>query len=259
MTSTILDPAMEPYAALIQAAERGELSSPQQDEEDPDPFMPGDMNVDVLAAVIERYPRALWAYAQICKVETHPYDAEAGAQFLRRLFPDDTPGLIEFRTKDSDNHARRFWLRPEDIGEEAEWVHRMNRRGWPVWVGIAPRKNSKDGGAENCLPCRWLWADIDFKSYGGGELEARSRLADFKPEPTMVVESGGGLHPYWRVEYETGINWLTVFKAKLQAIAQKIGADSCAAEPARVLRLPGTANHKYEPPVKVQMVDYALL
>lgn len=257
---TAIDPLLAPYARLIAAAEAGLLPAPAPaDPDDPDPWLPEDLNTDVLAAAIARQPRALWTYGRIAGVEMHPYDPAAGEAFLRRLFPDGTPGLIELRAKLADGKTQRMWLHPEDIGEEAEWVHRHNRKGCPVWVGIAPRRSSKSGDADNCLPCRWLWADLDFKGFDGGEREARQRLGSYSPSPTFVVESGGGLHCYWRVEPLQSSNWLTILKAKLQHIAAQLGADMVAAEAARVLRLPGTYNAKYEPPALVRMVDYALL
>lgn len=247
----------EAYRPLIEAAEWGEL--PRAATNPADPFEPDDYNVDVLRAAKEGLADVLDMYAQLLRIDLWPYDSVAGEEHLRTLFSDPTtPGWIELRSKSPESgRVERCWVRPSEIGEEAAWIARMNRRGWPVWVGIALRKSTTDGGGDNLHPCGWLWADMDSKDYEGGLSEAEQRIGAYTPAPRFVVYSGGGLHPYWPVQSGDGRLWRAALQGQLQRVARDLGADPHAAEPARVLRLAGTWNRKGAEPVKVRMVTYA--
>lgn len=103
---------------------------------------------------------------------------------------------------------------------------------------------------ENVESLKAIWLDVDFKMYESpkacGDDIARF-LQDF-PKPTFLVNSGGGLHLYWVFEKPlTPIQW-TPLAQGLAAIAKakKLRADyGVTIDSARVLRLPGSTNHKY--------------
>ena len=67
-----------------------------------------------------------------------------------------------------------------------------------------------------------------------------------KPDFEVVVIGG---HPYWLLTDAIGL-WVDTAstRALLRRLAHAVGGDICAAEPARILRLPGSQNHKYDPP-----------
>ncbi len=263
MDTRTLASKLRPYEEVIRLAEAGTLTCPPVE-------LPDGLRIeDPIQAVKTAVRLAQWSdnttilqhisEAVAPKKRQPVYDSTAGSDFLRTLFPPTTTGLIELRAKTADGPVRKFWLRPDQIGEEADWVSRMDAKGWPVWVGIAPRKSTTGGDTENLLPPSWLWVDLDFKLYPNGEAEARDILSRYKLQPTILVESGGGLHAYWRVETFSGLNWCLTCKGKLQALAKALKADTQAAEPARVMRLPGTHNSKYDPPILVRRANSAAL
>jgi putative DNA primase/helicase len=108
-----------------------------------------------------------------------------------------------------------------------------------------------------------LWLDVDCgedKANSGkgyrNKKEAATALAAFCDAndlgmPTIIVDSGGGLHCYWVFEHAvTSAEWLPVAQ-KVKELAErgavKLLADkSRTAERASVLRIPGTRNHKPE-------------
>jgi len=114
---------------------------------------------------------------------------------------------------------------------------------WNVYVGVAPRKNRTERGADGCAGLYAVFADIDFKE--SSEVEARARLDAFALRPSMIVNTGGGLHVYWLLTEAIDV---ATAKRLLRAVAEAVGADKRSAEPAHVLRLPGTLNQKYAPP-----------
>ena len=70
---------------------------------------------------------------------------------------------------------------------------------------------------------------------------------DFPLDPSIVVESSPGkFHYYWLTDTEDSTTWERV----QDGIVQIYDTDPGAKDLARVLRLPGTTNHKYSPPVE---------
>jgi archaellum biogenesis ATPase FlaH len=118
-----------------------------------------------------------------------------------------------------------------------------------IYFGCATREGH-GGSKEHCREIPAFWVDLDFKN--SSKETVLETLANFKLPPSVVVASGGGLHVYWLLK--------TPLSAKnprlepvLRGLAQTLGADLMAAEKARILRLPGTLNRKYDPPRKVEM------
>jgi hypothetical protein len=114
-----------------------------------------------------------------------------------------------------------------------------------VFVGCAPR--ARRGGAKDAIDRAWvLWADCDSD-------EAGDRLAEFDPQPTMLVRSGRGLHAYFALDAPLEPFGLERANRRL---AHALGADAACADAARVLRPPLTLNYKYDPPAPVRLIRF---
>jgi hypothetical protein len=107
--------------------------------------------------------------------------------------------------------------------------------GTDVYVGAALR--SRRGGDRASVGQAWVvWADCD-------DLEARERLATFQPAPSLVVASGtpGHLHAYWALVRPACVAAVEEVNRRLAA---SLGADFACVDAGRILRPPGTLNHK---------------
>lgn len=114
---------------------------------------------------------------------------------------------------------------------------------------------------QNALALKSLFIDLDIKNY----TTAMDALKDFErfireanlPWPNAIVYSGGGYHFYWAMSEAIPLmEWQPLANALSEAIKRHklIGADTqCTVDAARVLRLPPTMNHKYDPPRKVEV------
>jgi hypothetical protein len=111
-----------------------------------------------------------------------------------------------------------------------------------VYFGAAPRTH-KNGSKAAVRLAPGLWADVDSKTFAGGEAEAWATLQAFRPAPTWIVRTGGGWHCYWKLRAPVPAE--DRFEARLKQLAAVLRADPAAAEKARILRLPATFNHKY--------------
>jgi len=157
--------------------------------------------------------------------------------YLEALFGREPAGLIEvrFRRPRSQGMRQRFHA-PRRLQRTAATLRLLARRN-DVYVGVAPRTHRR-GGLEAVERSWALWADCD----GPAACEA---LAGFTPAPSMVVSSGGGparRHAYWLLAEPLEAARTAVLNRRL---AHALGADLQAADAARILRPPGTTNHKH--------------
>jgi hypothetical protein len=112
--------------------------------------------------------------------------------------------------------------------------------------------------AINCLFC-----EVDAKDEEGStpqlrKVKAYNRIIDAPIAPTLLIDRGGGYHAYW---YLAGTIHLDdnnrASMGQLQARwVEFIGADKASKDLTRVLRVPGTINHKYDHKPTVSIVEY---
>jgi hypothetical protein len=87
-----------------------------------------------------------------------------------------------------------------------------------------------------------LFADFD----GGIVLEdayARIKAAGL-PWPTAILESGGGVHAWWRLDQP--VTDADAWHERMKAIAGALGSDQSVCDWPRIMRLPGFVNWKHE-------------
>jgi hypothetical protein len=175
--------------------------------------------------------------------------AAARAAFLVALH-DGCAGLCEVRALPST--ARAF----VPIGDVAAVERFISiHQGDNLYVAVATRRDDTGGDLANALDLPALFVDLDFKTLP--EPEARDRLGRFPLRPSAVVDSGGGLHVWWFLREPMTLPADTVLSRQLlRRLAHALGGDLAAAEPARILRLPGTRNFKYAPPRPVALTIF---
>src|SRR5689334_8364478 len=182
--------------------------------------------------------------AQTSTLPTAQYElAKETKDFLNLLFA-HRDGYTELRALPSRD---QLFVTPS----QRPALERFVQTHWKMnlYVGVASRRNDKSGALENCLELWALFADIDFKRTP--ESEAHQRLAECPFLPSMIVASGGGLHVYWLLREPLQLqneHDRTQAKSLLRRLAALLHADPVSAEPAHILRLPGTSNYKYDPP-----------
>jgi hypothetical protein len=112
----------------------------------------------------------------------------------------------------------------------------------------------------NVASLKSIWVDVDYKLYATPN-EALTAFTDFTcsiglPPPSFIVSSGNGVHVYWA--FTTAISlgeWQPIANAlKSALIAKGVKCDTgCTVDSVRILRIPGTLNHKTNPPKKVEL------
>lgn len=125
-----------------------------------------------------------------------------------------------------------------------------------IFYGVNARQRG-GGKAEHVTLLRGLWADQDYKHYPDGAAGAARALAAFPLQPTAVLESGGGNHLYWQFVMPV-VPSPAIEALLLRLYAALVPGDGkldSVQDPARILRVPGTLNHKTSPARLVTIRD----
>jgi hypothetical protein len=162
--------------------------------------------------------------------------------FLKTLFP--WRSLIELRCIRKDQRLERKFFDTTEIEELIEYAQKKVQEGFDVYFGVASRRN--EGGTKKDLDyINAVWVDIDCEKEGIGKEQKIHELLESLFPPTVIVDSGHGLHTYWVLREPTK-DFETVERINL-GLAEKFGGDRKAYDSARILRLPGTKNFKSTP------------
>lgn len=152
---------------------------------------------------------------------------------------------FEIRLIAQDGFVGSKWYRQnEDVAADLE---NLVKSGANVYFGINPRSvQLRKKEMIKTIIC--LWVDIDPKNFGeGGKEGALARLRKFRLAPTAIVDSGNGLHAYWRLKEPVSITGQTDIdriEGVLRGLIREINADPACCNLDRILRLPGTMNVK---------------
>jgi hypothetical protein len=173
------------------------------------------------------------------------------AQLLDLLLFDhlDDGELVELRAILGEESSRAFY----DSQEKALAWAKKHATARNIYFGVAPRFRGAGGKKDSVSRVLALWADIDIGVSDEADKQEQLDLvlASFILAPTAVVDSGRGLHLYWRIEQTTDFE--AVEQAN-KAIADLLSGDDVS-DRARILRVPGTFNHKQDEPLTVKVLD----
>lgn len=141
-----------------------------------------------------------------------------------------------------------------------------DEQGWDTYFGTATFTTDADRTADNARALRTFFLDLDCgpsKEYPD-QVTALQSLQNFcmrmaLPKP-LLVSSGRGVHVYWVMDRDlTRDEWQPVAdKIKASAKQHNFPMDYVVpADAARILRIPGTRNHKDSPPSPVTVLMQA--
>ncbi len=203
--------------------------------------------------------------------------SDQASRFLCELYDGIHQGYLNVWSKRGRESASSWHLLEEACaikGAEAKAAE-LDRQGWDVYFGVCPASSAKTGSARikqtevASIPAYFM--DVDTmedeskaeKRVPESVEDAVERLKTLPLPPSACIRSGHGLHAYWFLSEPIAVNGKSEeAKARLRAFADAVAGeigcpdlDAHASEPARVLRMPGTHNHKGGGALPV-MVEY---
>jgi hypothetical protein len=179
------------------------------------------------------------------------------ADFLQLLAHLGRGSQFQYYWRSSDKMSRWFPTgQPAEIRPDAANYY-FGIHGSTQAKSSGQRAEIVDIAAVNCL-----FAEFDAKDYDGSKSGCLSAI---EPQaPSVIIDSGGGYHGYWLL-VEPFLIHSEEKRKRIQDIQRRwVGCtqgDDGAKDLARVLRIPGTLNVKYDParPVTVLQADFDLL
>lgn len=164
--------------------------------------------------------------------------------YLKTLLGDEPDeSLIEVRTRKPGTHSMRHWFIDVGARQRLHDLLPVIAGRADVYVGVAPRRTA-DGTRDGVTHAHVTWADVDGP-------EGLKRAAAFDPHPTLIVRSGspGGAHAYWALERAADVALVEQIN---RGLCEALGGDPVWAA-TTILRVPGTLNHKHDPPRSVDI------
>lgn len=183
-------------------------------------------------------------------------------EFYGRVLPSNGPFtlLTGVTGPDGKLSEQRHWNGLKTHQEVAELVQRQSQLPVNVFyaVGSYNGKNRQDPAAKRCF-----WLDLDSKDFNGSIPDALRAFAAFVkatglPPPSIFVHSGRGVHVYWALDRDVSVDeWVPVAKALKEKCRElDFHADpTSTADPARILRCPGTLNRKGSEPIPCRVLS----
>lgn len=176
--------------------------------------------------------------------------------YIEHLYTEGTEGYIEL-THDFKRYKRINYYSLDEV----EKFYGLNN------VFISPNTFFiKKRSIRNIRHLRSLYVDLDLDLSKISKSEAVYKVFVLAeegkiPRPTMAVDSGRGIHLYWRIEnapYGALYTWQQL-EDYLYNNLKHLWADRSATDAARLLRLPNTINSRNNEPCKVLYVDHDLI
>lgn len=166
-------------------------------------------------------------------------DREAIGCFLQRYSPD----AIQLTAIPAQGGAPKSMWFGADIQRACEWAVSQNAQGQNIYWSVnavRPDLNKKATKAD-VRRIRYAHVDIDPPKDGSPFNKADKALDLELGElpPTFIVDSGGGLQAFWRLEGEISPDEVEQIN---RLIAHRYGGDNCH-NVDRIMRVPGTVNY----------------
>ena len=182
---------------------------------------------------------------------------ETFVRFIKRKHR-DCSGYLELRPcyeyrQGIDTSARRWFTVDEFIEKSPMFLEYCRRHRLGAFAGVLPRSEKGRGTADSVESGCVCWADIDDKDHNGSRSAVWTLVRSLPVPPSVVVQSGGGLHLYFFLNAEYPADEIAEMNER---IAKKCGGDSCH-DKARILRLPTSFHQKNPDNVQfVRFVEY---
>ena len=139
--------------------------------------------------------------------------------------------------------------------KQTTWFDCKDPAGLPtgenIYFGVHPttKRKAGRGTTETVQLINCLFAEFDAKDFDNDKDKALNHILDLELNPSALIDSGGGFHGYWFLAEPVQLDDDNREEIReLQArFVETMGGDPGAKDLARVLRVPGTYNTKYNP------------
>lgn len=179
---------------------------------------------------------------------TYGYVCIAQKKVTEKMIVDERDGLTQ---------GKPYYITEDKLYSQFLRLHRDDSFSWKnlttdevgcyVNVFFSPfiyRKSHRI--QDNTLFLSTLYVDLD-QCTEEDALERLKMLPDELQYPTIIVNSGNGIHIYWILSYKPQVSeYLSLWKRTMNELCNRLDGDPRVNEHARLMRLPGSWNQKNE-------------
>lgn len=176
--------------------------------------------------------------------------------YCEHLYDDSTDGYLHIAHLDKNRKVKIYSTDDANVRKIVEEIGQEDVFITPNTTFIPVRR------AQNIRQFRALFIDLDIDKLGYQKSETVYMVwelyyQDKLPKPTMVIDSGRGVHLYWRIENAPIQAWSTWQELEdyLYYQLKHLGADKQATDSVRVLRLPSSINSRNGSECKILYID----
>lgn len=183
-------------------------------------------------------------------------DDKGQLKFLQRFFMSLPRDEFVFIGKKMDNSRMRQESFSGETGRKSVANGNFVLTGDDIYIAPNTMVSTKCRQKDNIGHLTAFFTDIDYSKIKEYKTKSPSQVADevlnhckkfHLPLPTMIISTGHGLHVWWMLNRPMQARFIHVWDAIQTCIYNEFksfGADACAKDAARFLRVPGTMNVK---------------
>jgi AAA domain len=175
---------------------------------------------------------------------------QIAAKFIAELFGDNKTEhdvhICRYTNSGGDLPFKKVNTRnPSGI---ERFVEKYDEAGGALYFACGTIKPGATGRTKSDISeISFLWADIDFKDIVEDRASVERRLATLKYPPSYTVFTGHGIHCYWLLSEAVDAQAEQPrIEEDLRLFRDLVGGDINVCEIARVMRLPGSRNSKFD-------------
>lgn len=186
--------------------------------------------------------------------------------FFENLYKGVNDGFLELRPFKNSKPNQSVFIPVLELPNKLQSELEKLTAPCDVYFGVSVRKTNSNGKKENCLFLPALYVDIDYGAVGHkkGSLftskeKALQHLHSLNLNPSVIIESGHGLHVYWLLSEPLLLNHDSISKSEsIMKTLQFISGGDSTKDVSRILRVPYTKNFKTLPESLAEIVyaDY---
>ena len=184
------------------------------------------------------------------------HDYSVSSEFLADFFGSTTEHAVELRSLPNERgSAAAKPLFGRDLTLVDGHCKRWDGLERAMYFGVCTRiTGSPSGTRADLAECPALWAEVDTRKLGLDKTMVRQAVTSLPHPPSIVIDSGGGLHFYWlltesidiRQSADNAAETEESIVAVLKQLAGIMAGDTSVCDLARIMRLPGSHNTKPE-------------
>jgi hypothetical protein len=131
-----------------------------------------------------------------------------------------------------------------------------SRQDQNIYWGVATWVDG-DGSKDGIIQISALWIDLDtYKLTDDQKRESRQRYREFPLKATFIIDSGGGRYLLWLLKQPASREEIPQVENRLKRLASYFHGDMAATDASRILRIPGSLNHKYQHTPQVKIIEF---